>query len=218
MNLNRMKRNIRAFRIGPAGRGARGFTLIELLMVLGIIALILAVALPFFQGIGQGSKLDSATTQLRFAMMQARQFAITRRERVFIVFPINDGAFAAQGISNLAYRAYAVCTTNGFIRDWAFLPQNLYFDRNFPSAGSSNNLFTQNTYLRNAPGLWSISQPCLAYRTDGSLETRTYHPEVAVGEGHWLNRPAGFPTITSTNTLNSIQVYGFTGMPQVNRK
>jgi hypothetical protein len=41
---------------------------------------------------------------------------------------------------------------------------------------------------------------------------------VAIGEGHWLNRPAGFPTIVSTNTLNSIQIYGFTGMPQVNRK
>jgi prepilin-type N-terminal cleavage/methylation domain-containing protein len=208
----------RALQLRAAPRGARGFTLIELLMVMGIIGLIMAVAIPFFNGIGQGTKLDSATTELRFAIMQARQFAITRRERVYIVFPINDGAFAAQGLSNIAYRAYAVCTTNAFIREWAFLPQGLFFDRNFPTAASGNNVFTQNTYLKNAPGLWSISQPCLAFRTDGSLETRNNHPEVAIGEGHWLNRPAGFPTIVSTNTLNSIQIYGFTGMPQVNRK
>jgi prepilin-type N-terminal cleavage/methylation domain-containing protein len=215
MSLNGMKR---ALQLRAAPRGARGFTLIELLMVMGIVGLIMAVAIPFFNGIGQGTKLDSATTELRFAIMQARQFAITRRERVYIVFPINDGAFAAQGLSNIAYRAYAVCTTNAFIREWAFLPQGLFFDRNFPAAASANNVFTQNTYLKNAPGLWSISQPCLAFRTDGSLETRNNHPEVAIGEGHWLNRPAGFPTITSTNTLNSIQIYGFTGMPQVNRK
>lgn len=196
----------------------RGFTLIELLMVMGIIGLLMAIAIPFVGGIADGNKLDGATTQLKFAIEQARQHAITRRERVYIVFPINDGAFAAQGISNVAYRAYAICTTNAFIREWAFLPQGLYFDRNFPTAASANNVFTQNTYLKNAPGLWSISQPCLAFRTDGSLETRNNHPEVAIGEGHWLTHPAGFPTIKSTNTLNSIQVYGFTGMPQVNRK
>jgi prepilin-type N-terminal cleavage/methylation domain-containing protein len=234
MRIFRMKTPFSIQRTGlPAGsspvslrrrfRCSHGFTLIELLMVIGIIGLIMTVAIPFFNGIGQGSKLDTATTELRFALMQARQYAITRRERVYVVFPDKTWTPVdpqAPKWTNIAYRAYAICTTNAYIREWAFLPQGLYFDRNFPTAASGNNLFTQNTYLRNAPGLWSISQRCLSFRTDGSLETRNSHPEVAIGEGDWFDQATSgtFPKMRSTNTLNSIQIYGFTGMPQLNRK
>lgn len=195
-------------------RNRAGFTLIELLMVIGIIGLVMSVAIPFFNGIGQGTKLDTATTELKFALQLARQHAITRRERVYVVFPNDDAAFSSQGVSNIAFRAYAVCTTNEYIRDWAFLPAGLFFDPNYPSAASLNAVFNHANYQTPVPGRWSGNQPAIVFRSDGSLLNRGAYPEISVAEGTLL----GGTVNVRTNASNSIQVYGLTGMPQVHKK
>lgn len=197
-----------------AGRGRRGaFTLIEMLLVVGIIGLMLGIAIPFFQGIGQGTRLDAATRELHYTLLFARQHAITRRERVFVVFPNTDTA--VPGVSVAAYRSYAVCTTNEFIREWAFLPPEVVFDPNYPNPGSANNLFRNASYRTANPSLWSGNQPALVFRTDGSLDLRTRYPEIALGQGQVL--AAGEEPFLPGPTRNKIQVYGFTGMPQVMR-
>ncbi|MDZ4199645.1 MAG: prepilin-type N-terminal cleavage/methylation domain-containing protein, partial [Kiritimatiellia bacterium] len=64
-----------------------GFTLIEMLMVIGIFGILLGIAVPVFKDIGQGSKLDAASRELRGVLLLARQHAITKRETVYVVFP-----------------------------------------------------------------------------------------------------------------------------------
>jgi general secretion pathway protein G len=45
-------------------RGAAGFTLIELLLVLTILAILAAVVVPKFSGVGEGAKIKATKAQL----------------------------------------------------------------------------------------------------------------------------------------------------------
>jgi general secretion pathway protein G len=45
-------------------RGASGFTLIELLLVLTILAILAAVVVPKFSGVGEGAKIKATKAQL----------------------------------------------------------------------------------------------------------------------------------------------------------
>jgi|SRR5215469_2343625 len=59
-----------------------GFTLIELLIVLAIIGLSLAMAMPFFARHVGGAGLNAASSEIRAALRQARSTAITEDRAV----------------------------------------------------------------------------------------------------------------------------------------
>jgi prepilin-type N-terminal cleavage/methylation domain-containing protein len=99
----------------------RGFTLVELLVVIGIMAILIAFALPSFVGIGRGSKMSSALLEVRSTLTLARQWAITHRESTYVVFPqyLND--------TNKANRAIAVygAKTGNYVSQWIYLPDGV---------------------------------------------------------------------------------------------
>ncbi len=76
---------------GPA-RSVRGFTMIELLVVLVIMALVSAVAIPVFSGTSN-AEMKSAARQLASGLRLARSEALTQRRETFLVIDLAGRRF-----------------------------------------------------------------------------------------------------------------------------
>jgi prepilin-type N-terminal cleavage/methylation domain-containing protein len=117
----------------PILRSPPGFTLIELLAVVAIMSIILVAAIPMFQGMGK-KDMGSAAAQLRATLRLARQYAVTQRQNVYVVFPDNRAPDVSTNDVDKLLRSYAVLMTNSasggfqYITDWKYLPQGIYFD------------------------------------------------------------------------------------------
>jgi len=77
---------------GGALRRARGVTLLELLIVLVIIALVSAVAIPVFTGTSN-AEMKSAARQLASGLRLARSQALTQRRETFLVIDLAGRRF-----------------------------------------------------------------------------------------------------------------------------
>lgn len=121
----------------------KGFTLIELLLVVAVMGLLIAVTVPAFVDIGRGSRVQTAVNQLAGTLNLARQMAITKRERVSIVFP-DDHSGLYSGLNTnehkKALRSYAVMSeSQGYVTDWKYLPNGVYFVDTYNPANPFNN-------------------------------------------------------------------------------
>jgi prepilin-type N-terminal cleavage/methylation domain-containing protein len=67
-------------------RTERAFTLIEMLVVLAIMGMIVAMALPKISGLGKGNIAAAATRKLMDDLMYARLKAISGRTKVYVMF------------------------------------------------------------------------------------------------------------------------------------
>lgn len=70
-------------------RNGKGFTLLELLIVIMLIGIISAIALPGFQGWMVKSRLNGAARQVMTELMETRSKAVSQNNR-FRVFFINN--------------------------------------------------------------------------------------------------------------------------------
>lgn len=217
----------------------KGFTLVELLIVVSIMGLLLALTVPAFVDIGRGSRMSGAVSQLTSTLQLARQWAITQREEVSIVFP-DDWAALYGGNTNhypKALRSYAVYTpSKGYLTDWRYLPEGVFFvdthntqnaianNLNLAEVDANNNLFNP-IWLRSGyvkfPTATSSQPPIytLTYMPDGTVQSQgVKRIEIYMAEAVKLEGTAGkvVNLVWKGNpVMNMISIRPFTGVPQV---
>src|SRR6266568_571339 len=72
--------------LSSSARPAAAFTLIELLVVMGIIGLLAVVSLPAIRGISKSNAMAAANRQLLDDIALARQYALSTRAPVYLLF------------------------------------------------------------------------------------------------------------------------------------
>lgn len=172
------------------------FTLIELLVVIGILGILIAITLPSFTGLGRGSKMNAATTQMRTTLTLARQWAITRREATHVAFPTwaND--------ASKAYRAFIVYgEKSGYISQWSYLPDGVVIAA---GAGSVFSLGQTNSL----PGLTGGVRT-LKFKTDGTTPSGATPINIYLAEG-WVQ--AGVVVSRPNTWTNEFEISGLTGI------
>lgn len=79
----------------PANSG-RGFTLVELMVVLAVLALMIGIGVPAFNGIIQRNRLAAAANEFVSALQTARMEAV-RRNRRAVLCPSTNGTSCGGG-------------------------------------------------------------------------------------------------------------------------
>lgn len=132
-----------------------GFSLIELLVVIAIVAILMALAVPSFQGMIASSNLTSTTNDLIATLARARSDAIRRGKRVTV-------CMSANGTS---------CTTTG---DWS-QGWIMFNDDDHSAAGATVESTTDITAVSVALTNGIVvkaksSQPYFSYSSDGQAK------------------------------------------------
>lgn len=203
----------------------RAFTLIELLVVIGILAIIITIALPAFQGLGRGTSMQTAVAELRTTLNLARQWAITRHEETYVLFPDDGVTYDPPDTVDKAFRAYAVYTASaGYIGEWRYLPPGLVLDPLYDPRGTS-----EKNLLKIPNALQSVGFPdqgsfqdlyCVVYEPDGRVSYGA-SSEIIVTEGQQdVDFTSGLasPPIVNPNagrTIMSLEVHALTGQVRI---
>jgi prepilin-type N-terminal cleavage/methylation domain-containing protein len=110
----------------------RAFTLVEMLAVLAIMALMLLIGMPILQSFSSRG-MSAAISGLMTTLRLARQYAVTKRTEVWVVFPDGRGGYANKSEIRKAAVSYAVIATNRkekkyeYISEWKYLPKGVAF-------------------------------------------------------------------------------------------
>ena len=91
-------------------RDRAAFTLVELLVVISIMAILAALAVPALKNIGKGNAQVGAAQQLVNDVARARQLAISDRTTVYMVFVPTNFWMAPSWLSSLSQSERAVAT------------------------------------------------------------------------------------------------------------
>lgn len=219
--------------IQPAETGSRrrrAFTLIELLMVVGLMGIVLVVMVAGFNNINSGAKMRSALLQLKSSVSLARQYAVTSRDRAYLVFPDTTCTFsdAAQGVA-LSYQAWSVFSpVDGYVTEWSYLPRGIAFDRNIGSLTSTTgnssgyNVFTNMPAVSTGPRFniaqvngsfpYGLTVPCIAFKPQGNLVREGSPVSVFLIEGSLNLTDAAQAVVTQANRrVRGIRVNPLTG-------
>jgi prepilin-type N-terminal cleavage/methylation domain-containing protein len=176
---------------------SQAFTLLELLMVIAIMGLLAAIALPTIRGIKPNAKV-AATRQLLNAVTRARQLALGQRTTVYMVFlttnfwtsvpaaQMND----VQPLLDKQLVGYAYVTlrsvgdqpgrnTTNYLSSWKTLPQGAFIPLQKFDSGFSMQLQTlSNVFVAPFSRLTvafptetnsPVALPCIAFDGMGQL-------------------------------------------------
>lgn len=85
-----------------------GFSLVEVMVVIAVLAIVAAVALPSFQGMRDGARVRAATEAIYSQLQFARSESVKQNRDLFVT--VTTGATWCVGISNVTG---CVCGTAG---------------------------------------------------------------------------------------------------------
>lgn len=198
----------------------------ELLVVGALIALLVLVVLPTFQGLGRGTRITTGVFQFSTALTLARQAAITHRYVVSMLLPDHRASlYQGQNAQHAdkAYRAYApYCEPIKYLAEWKYLPPGTVFDPNpAPAAAFSvANVFqlSDSVGKTNVP-IFAETSPrvptcAILFRPDGALarvgttRVRTY---VAEGTVIISNALPSTPIIPANAIRWTLEINNITG-------
>lgn len=101
----------------PPPGGRAGVTLLELLLVIAVMAIVLTVSMPAFTSMGRGAGMRGTVAEVKSTLSLARQWAITKRERVTFEYGQDATATnAAYYAVRLADDPYSVIQTTNFLQ------------------------------------------------------------------------------------------------------
>ena len=199
------------------------FTLVELLVVVGIIATLLVLVVPAFTGLGRGQSMRSSVAQLRSTLALARQWAITRNEKTYVIFPDDGATYNPARNAAMALRSYAVwAERSGYISEWRYLPPGIVFDANEPAANNLFNTTTDRVFPVSFPsnGSPASTMYCIAFTPNGRLnQAGGTTLRLYLREG-WVdaNTNTGVvspPVIKSTNFTMFFEMRPLTGQARI---
>jgi prepilin-type N-terminal cleavage/methylation domain-containing protein len=206
-------------------RNHRGFTLLELIVVIAIMALLLGLAVPAFQGLGRGSRLRTAVFQLNTAMSLARQMAVTTRQEVFAIFP--DQLISATNVQGYAYTSYGFYTQRDkYIGEWRSLPPGIVFHHDFRPPRDTRRLYNifDQAYLTNQLPFNTATSAfrnvrSIKYRPDGVLNVPNptqngFLKALYLSEG-FMNSGAITPFYITNAGVHGIEFRSETGQSRV---
>lgn len=119
----------------------KGFTLLELLLVLGIIALIVAVAIPNFRPVQDEVRLEQAVRQFEADLMFARELAREEKKDATVKFVGNTYEIEVDGVLS---RERELPPGVQFEPPGGSTPVNFTFDKDGKLVGSNVNIVIQN--------------------------------------------------------------------------
>src|SRR5690606_35774436 len=133
----------------PGASAVGGFTLIELLVTLAVLAVVLGLAVPSFQGIIQQNRLTAATNELVAAVQLARAESIRRNRQVVLCPTLNGSTCSGSDWTRTVVR---VPSNNDVVREFRITGAGISAIGSANVASNSQITFSPNGLVRVGSG------------------------------------------------------------------
>lgn len=199
----------------------------ELLITMGIMAILIAVSVPAFRGFTQSANINGAVARVRSNIALARQWAITQRSEVNVIFLSSNSLSGALGNipegAGRLYRSMAVFVPtntagNGYyIKEWETLPAGFVFTPTttaYPGTGHGDNVLSAGvaftTPFPDSTSLDKIKTMGIKFRSDGSVSQAS---EVYIMPG--VVDVDGGLTLRTNGPKFGVEIQLLTGQPRI---